>query len=180
MTTDVSTADFTRSWRYKFGLLLIVVGHLMLLAAVVAPAIGLVRPALAGGIAVAGEIVSLCSIVFLGKSGFIAIKSRIFKFVKSGYEGPVSAARHAWGITLFIASFATNYVIAAYAWLSFRSTTEENPLPLILGMNLDEQAVFVFTLFLVGELTFLASIYVLGADWWERFRRIFVYHQAEG
>lgn len=176
MTTDNKTAGFSKSWRYKIGLLLIVVGHLVLLFGLVGPVIGLVSAALAGGILIGGEVISLLSIVFLGKDGFLAIKSKVFKFLKSGYIGPVSATRHAWGITLIVTSFITSYLIYGYAWIAFKSTTVEDPLPIILGMNLDEQADFVLILFLIGELSFLAAIYVLGADWWERFRNLFKYH----
>ncbi len=169
-------SDFTRSWRYKVGLSLIILGHAALLLGLLAPVMGLAGGAFAGALIVGGEVVSLSSIVFLGKAGFVAIKSKVFAFLKAGYAGPVSAARHYIGIILALTNVATTYLTAFYAWVAFESSTPEEPLPIIFGMTFDEQGTFVLTLFLVGEMSFLVSIYVLGADWWERFRSVFVWH----
>ncbi len=168
--------DFTGSWRYKVGLSLIILGHVALLLGLLAPVIGLAGGALAGALIVGGEVVSLSSIVFLGKAGFLAIKSKVFQFLKAGYAGPVSAARHYIGIALALTNVATMYLTFFYAWAAFKSTTPEQPFPVVFGMTFDEQSTFVLMLFLTGEVSFLVSIYVLGADWWERFRSVFVWH----
>ena len=69
----------------------------------------------------------------------------------------------------------TYFVLALYAWDSFGPATVEGPHPVIWGLDLEQQATMVTWLFLIGEGSFLIAIYVLGADWWEKFRRIFVW-----
>jgi hypothetical protein len=175
-SSDKPTEDFTHTWRYKTGLGLIISGHVVLLLGFLASIFGLAGGGWVGALILGGELVSLSSIVFLGKAGFLAIKSKIFRFLKEGYAGPISAVRHYIGIALALTSVVTTYLTFVYAWVAFKSTTPEQPFPVIFGMTFNEQSTFVLTLFLVGEVSFLLAIYVLGADWWERFRSIFVWH----
>ena len=46
-------------------------------------------------------------------------------------------------------------------------------------LDFAQQGTMVFWLFLIGEISFLVAIYVLGADWWGKFRRIFVWEAPE-
>ena len=159
-------ADFTKTWRYKVGLSLIIVGHLGILLGVL------------GGV-VGGEIVSLVSIVFLGKQGFIAIKNKAVAAAKSSYTAPVGRTRHRIGIALLLSNMVTTYFMVLYAWDAFAATTPEGPAAAVWGLDLTQQGDLVFGLFLTGEIAFLIAIYVLGADWWGKFRRIFVWEAAE-
>ena len=176
--TDKSTEDFTKTWRYKVGLFMIVVGNLGILVALVLPFVG-VGGGTVGAMVLGGEVVSLTSIVFLGKEGFKAIKSKAFAFVKSGFAAPVSRTRHYIGITLLCANVLTTYTMALYAWAAFDTTTAEQPMPDIWGLDFAQQGSLVFWLFLIGEVSFLIAIYVLGADWWGKFRNIFVWEAPE-
>lgn len=96
-STATLDEGFTRTWRYKVGLSMIVGGHVTLLIGALLPFPGM-GAAISGALILGGEVISLASIVFLGKEGFKAIKNN-----------------------------------------------------------------------------FLLAIYVLGADWWGKFRRIFVW-----
>jgi len=89
---DTPSTDFTKTWRYKVGFTMIVVGNLGIVIALFLPALG-VDTGTVGAMVVGGELLSLASIVFLGKAGFKAIKSKIFGFVKSSYTGPISRSR---------------------------------------------------------------------------------------
>ena len=91
----------------------------------------------------------------------------------------MSRTRHYIGIILLCANVLTTYIFAAYAWVVFSKITAENPLPEIWGLSLDQQDTMVQWLFLAGEITFLLAIYVLGAEWWGKFRRIFVWIETE-
>ena len=170
-------ADFTKTWRYKVGLFMIIVGNLGIVGAVLlGGALGL-GAATIGAIVVGGEVVSLASIVFLGKEGFKAIKSKFVGAVKASYTAPVGQTRHRIGIVLLLANIVTTYVMMIYAWDAFAIATAEGVAAPVWGLNLEDQGDLVFTLFLIGEISFLIAIYTLGADWWGKFRRIFVWEE---
>ena len=103
----------------------------------------------------------------------------LFGAVQASYTVQVGRTRHYIGIILLCANFLTTYAIAAYAWVVFDSITAESPFPEILGLSLDQQDAMVLWLFLAGEISFLLAIYVLGADWWGKFRNIFVWNESD-
>ncbi len=178
-STGALSTGFTHTWRYKVGMFLIIAGHVILLIGLVLPFLGM-GVAISGAVVLAGEVTALASIVFLGKEGFKAIKSKIFGAVKASYTAPVGRTRHYLGVILLCTNILTTYATAAYAWLVFSKTTADNPFPEILGLSFGQQESAVLWLFLAGEITFLLAIYVLGSDWWEKFRRIFVWENPEG
>ena len=173
-----AAADFTRTWRYKIGLGLIIIGHVALVTGLILPVLGLAGPELVGTLVVGGEIVAISSIVFLGVEGFKAIKSKIFGFVKAGYAAPVGPVRHYIGIALLCTNALTTYLMVLYGWDAFAATTAEDPLPAVWGLDFTEQRSLFFNLFLIGEVCFFIAIYVLGADWWGKFRGIFVWEST--
>ena len=175
-TVDKPGEDFTRSWRYRLGLGLFIFGQVVLVLGLLSPLLG-IGAGTAAAIVVIAEVLSLTSIVFLGKEGFLAIKSKVFGFVKEGFAAPVGRARHSIGIVLLCTNLVTTYTLMVYAWTGFEATTVDQPLPVIWGLEYAQQASLVFWLFLIGELSFLIAIYVLGADWWGRFRALFVWEK---
>ena len=177
-SSDKVAEDFTQTWRYKAGISLFVIGNIGVGIGVLMPMLGLVsggNAGLVGVLIVGGELVALTSIVFLGKAGFLALKNKMFGVVKAGYAAPVGAVRHYIGIALFLANALALYFIVYYAWASFGAASPEMPMTEIWGLDLAQQWELVLGVFLAGEISFLISLYVLGADWWERFRNIFVW-----
>ena len=170
--------DFTRTGRYKVGLTLIVGGHLVLLVGLVVPFLG-AGAGLVGALVLGGEVIALSSIVFLGKAGFLAIKSKIVGAVKASYTHPVGRVRHYVGIVLLLTNALTTWTVAVYAGSAFSAITPETPLPRVWGLDHHQQDTMLLWLFLIGEISFLIGIYVMGADWWGRFRRIFVWEKPE-
>ncbi len=177
--TENSEIDFTKTLRYKIGLFMIIVGNITVISApLLLPFLGL-SIGIIGAIALVGEGISTLSIVVLGKEGFKAIKSKIFGAVKAGYTAKVGRTRHTIGIALFCAHVVTAYIIAAYAWVAFGRTTKENPFPEVWGLSFDGQETMLLWVFLAGEIAFLISFYILGAEWWDRFRNIFVWKPTD-
>ena len=158
---------------------MIVAGNLGIVVAVLLGFMGLLGAAAVGALVVGGEIASLASIVFLGKEGFIAIKNKIIGSARSTYTQPVGRSRHRIGIALLLTSVVTTYLMMIYAWDAFAIAVAEGPAAPVWGLNIAQQGELVFYLFLIGEISFLVSLYVLGADWWGRFRRIFVWERPE-
>jgi len=175
---EIFAEGFTRTWRYKVGLTLIVGGHVILLIGALLPVLGM-GAAISGAVILGGEVTALASIVFLGKEGFKAIKAKMVGAVKASYTEPVGRTRHYLGIVLLCTNILTTYAFAAYAWIVFDRITPENPFPEVLGLSFHQQDDLVLWLFLAGEITFLLAIYVLGADWWGRFRNIFVWTESK-
>lgn len=178
-TPSTSNEDFTKTWRYKAGIFLFVGGQVVLVIGLMLPVLGLApkgHVGIVGILALCGELTTISSIVFLGKDGFLAIKKKLFGAIKKDFEAPVGKARHYLGILLFCLNGIAAYVIVVYAWQAFSLATPEGIAPMVWGMNLEQQSKFVFYVFLTGELGFLASIYMLGADWWGRFRGLFVWN----
>jgi hypothetical protein len=171
---ETPAADFTSTWRYKVGLTMIIVGNLVILCALLVPLLG-VGAGTVGVMVLGGELVSMASIAFLGMEGFKAIKAKFTRFIKAGFVSPVGRIRYYIGVLLFCTHVVTTYTIVIYAWIAFEATTPETPLPIIWGLTFGEQGEMLYWLFLIGELTFLSSIYVLGAAWWEKFRNLFVW-----
>jgi hypothetical protein len=132
---------------------------------------------LVGALVVGGEVLSLSSIIFLGMEGFKAIKSKVFGVVTAAYVEPVGPVRHYIGIALLCTNVLTTYAMVIYAWEAFGATTVETPMPEIWGLDFAQQGTLVLWLFLIGEISFLIGIYVLGADWWGRVRRVFVWQK---
>ena len=176
MTESSATAttkdNFENSWRYKIGLALIVGGHVILLGAIVLPAVGLLSAAMAATGVVVGEGVALISIAFLGKDGFLAIKNKIFGAVKAGLQKPVGRVRHTVGIVLLLTNFFVAATLALFAWFSY----DAPPGGTVWGLSAEEQPNFYATLFLIGEFSFPIAIIILGGDWWQRFRELFIWH----
>ena len=175
-TAEQPAEDFTKSWRYRVGLGLFTIGHLVLVLGMFAPLLGL-GGSVAGAMILGGEVVGLTSIAFLGKEGFKAIKAKLFGFLKAGFAAEVGRTRHAIGIVLLLANVVILYFMMAYAWTALELSAAEEPILEVWGMGVEEQASMVFWLFLIGELSFLSALYVLGADWWGRFRALFVWQQ---
>ena len=77
-STATPNADFTKTWRYKVGLFMFIVGNLGVLAAMpVGLALGF-GVATIGAVVVGSEVLATASIVFLGMQGFKALKNKIF------------------------------------------------------------------------------------------------------
>ena len=92
-STETPSTDFTKTWRYKVGLTMIIVGNLGILFALVMPALG-AGTGTVGAWSWAARLVSLASIIFLGKAGFKAIKSKFVGAVKASYTGSVGKTRN--------------------------------------------------------------------------------------
>lgn len=177
-----SSADATHTFRYKLGIFLFVAGNLAVVGGILAPLVGLASvlgAATIGAVIVGGEAVALTSIVFIGKAGFLALKGKIGASVKEGFTAPVGKTRHMVGITLFLLNVFALYLTVYYAWASLDAVAQEPALTEFWGMTVEEQWTMVLSIFLVGEIGFIVSLYVLGADWWERFRNLFVWQGTD-
>ena len=152
-------------WRLKlavvlFGLsLFLPLGGVALVAAL--DLSGTLTASLSGALLLAGEILGVTAVAVAGKSGFAFIKSKVFGLLKQyGPPNKVSRLRYRIGLVMFCAPIV-------FGWLSVYAAGvipgfTQNPLPYALG----------------GDLLLLASLFVLGGDFWDKIRSLFVHDAA--
>jgi hypothetical protein len=104
------------------------------------------------------EIFSLISIVILGKSGFDYIKTKVFTFLKLVVpQGPVSRTRYTIGLVMLLLHLV-------YANFTFYAPG------LIPGYAEDR-----ISFNLIADFLFLVTLFVLGGDFWDKLRALFIY-----
>ncbi len=98
------------------------------------------------------------AIAILGKDGFNYLKGKLFAFLKKQVlPGPVSKGRYYTGLGLFILPLLL-------AWLTPYLS------PVIPFLDEHEIAIAIF-----GDVTLIVSLLVLGGEFWEKMRGLFIY-----
>jgi len=152
-------------WRIKLGAVLFGISILLPVAGIpLATMLGLSKTMIAsvsGVLLVGAEVLGVCAVAIMGKSGYAFIKSKVFGWLKHyGPPNKVSRLRYRIGLVMFCAPLL-------FGWLSLylAGVTPgfvQSPLPYALG----------------GDLLLLTSLFVLGGDFWDKIRSLFI-HNAE-
>ena len=150
-------------WRFRIGMGLVVAGFLSPLGALVLPFIDLstAMKATLGGAFLAGipEVFTVAAIAVLGKPGFAYVKSRIMVLLRRyGSPKEVGPVRYYIGLTLWL-------IPAVYAWIIMYAPPEVIP-------GFPEYRVHMG---LTIDLLFVFSFFVLGGDFWDKVRALFMY-----
>jgi hypothetical protein len=158
MTNDPVHPD----WRFRIGVIVFIVSWCSPLLIPLVTASGLpahwktiISGALAFGIP---EIGTILAIAIMGKSGFGTMKKRIFGFLKKhGPADRVSLARYRIGLVMFVMPLL-------FGWLS----------PYFQGLfpQIDAHRNL---LAITGDLLLVGSLFVLGGDFWDKVRSLFVH-----
>ena len=107
---------------------------------------------------VAAEIMMVAGAAIAGKDGFAYIKARVFGFLKSyGPPQTVSRMRYRIGLAMFVLP-----VLLGWAW----------PYAANVYDGLDEHTLL---LGIAGDLVLLAGLFVLGGDFWDKLRSLFMH-----
>jgi hypothetical protein len=149
-------------WRFRFGLTILIIGFLSPLCIPLVTASGLAtqwKAVIAGALAVGiPEVFSIVAIAIMGKSGFNYIKQRIFSFLKKhGPPDVVSRTRYRIGLVMFT-------LPVLFGWLGPYVSHH------IPGYEANQ-----FVASAVGDLLLLSSLFVLGGDFWDKLRALFIY-----
>lgn len=162
MNQDDVVSAHPATWRLKVGIAIICLMagswlSLPLLAAAGVP--GSRIAALTGILFISNKILLLVVIAVMGKSGFQQLKGKLFGYVSGltpSSDTLVGPMRHALGVAMFclpiIASFLEPYVDSI--WPGLRPG--------------------LWQLQVLGDLMFVASFFVLGANFWDKVRALFV------
>jgi len=152
-------------WRLKVGIGMFVVSILLPIAGVPLAAIFIASTAttatVTGGLLVLAEIMGLVSIGVMGKSGYAFIKSRMQALLKRyGPPNTVGPIRYKIGLVLFSLPILFGWIsIYAAKWIP---GFESHPLIYAVG----------------GDLMILVSLFMLGGDFWDKVRSLFI-HDAK-
>jgi hypothetical protein len=149
-------------WRLKLGSVLFILSIVLpvlgvLLVAVMGLSAGVVAT-VSGALLGGSEVLGLVAVAVMGKSGYAYIKNRVFGFLKQyGPPAEVGRTRYTIGLVMFA-------VPIAFGWLSPYAA---NRVPGYLGNE--------FTYAIVGDLLLLAGLFVLGGDFWDKVRALFIH-----
>lgn len=107
------------------------------------------------------ELLDLTAVAIVGKPGFLYLKKKVLGFFKP-YVAPlappdeVSATRYRIGLVLFAAPLA-------FGWLA----------P-YFGHNIPGFMMHGLWFHVLGDVLFLASFFVVGGNFWDKFRALFI------
>jgi hypothetical protein len=149
-------------WRLKLGgamLAVSIVGPLILLPMM--PSLGLsgaMMATVSGGVLIGAEVLAVAAVAVMGKSGYAYIKNRALGFLKQyGPPAEVSRTRYTIGLVMFAGPVLFGLVTPYAATL----------IPAYEGNEI--------AFAMVGDLILLASLFVLGGDFWDKVRALFIH-----
>ena len=139
--------------RFRLGLAILIVGWLspLLIPVVTRTSLAAEWKTIVSGLLAVGipEVFTVAAMAILGKSGFNLIKERMFSFIKKhGPPDRVSPTRYRIGLVMFVLPIV-------FGWLGYETHR------LVVSM--------------IGDLMFVASLFVLGGDFWDKVRALFVH-----
>jgi len=104
------------------------------------------------------ELLGLLAVLCLGKENLLFIKERIFTWLKRLKPAAVvGRTRYRFGLVMFLLPLIPTYIMAYVPqWVPVAS-------PLHLYVNL------------AADFIFLSSLFVLGGDFWDKLRALFLY-----
>ena len=148
-------------WRIKLGFVLLIlsfIGIPLLVALLALFGVSGARFAtISGGLLVAAEIMMIAGAAIAGKEGFAQIKARLFGYLKPlGPPQTVSRTRYKIGLVLFILPLV-------FGWSSFYL---RNYIP-----GFEDN---ILTYGLLSDLILAVSLFLLGGDFWDKLRALFV------
>ena len=149
-------------WRFPLGAALFIFGWCTPLLIPLVAASGFSKgwkTILSGALAVGiPEVFSIVAIAIMGKEGFAYLKARILGFLKKhGPPDRVGRTRYLIGLVMFV-------------------------LPLLFGWlgpygahRIPGYAAYRFWISLAGDVIFVSSLFVLGGDFWDKVRALFIH-----
>lgn len=161
-TAASDTEQPRAGWRFRLGLTILIVGWLspLLIPLVTRTSLATEWKTIIAGLLAVGipEVFTVVAVAIMGKSGYNLIKERIFSFLKKhGPPDRVSLTRYRIGLVMFVLPLV-------FGWLGPYGAHR------IPGYEAHR-----FVVSLIGDLMFVASLFVLGGDFWDKIRALFLY-----
>ena len=149
-------------WRIRLGLTVLIVGWLspLLIPVITRTALATEWKTIISGLLAVGipEVLTLAAIAVMGKQGYDLIKDRIFQFLKKhGPPDQVSLNRYRIGLVMFL-------LPVVFGWLEPYG-----------AHHIPCYETYRFFVSVVWDLMFVTSLFVLGGDFWDKLRALFIY-----
>jgi hypothetical protein len=149
-------------WRLRLGLTIFIIGFASPLLIPVITATDLPtgwKTAISGALAIGiPELFSIIAIGIMGRAGFEAIKARFYSFIKRhGPPDRVSKMRYRVGLVMFVLPLLFGWL--GLYFVHYIPAYEANRL--IINI--------------IGDLLLLSSLLVLGGDFWDKIRGLFIH-----
>jgi hypothetical protein len=160
-TDSEKAPSLKRDWRFYGGMTALALAVVLPLGAAVVPLLGLsvASSALLVGVLVAGgpEVLCIIAIALLGKDTFQYLAQRAkLALRRAVLDRPVSKTRYYSGLAVIMLSWLPAYI---YAYFPAALPGGNARIYILAAM----------------DLAFVASVFVMGGEFWEKVRRIFVY-----
>ena len=156
-------AEPATGWRIKLGFAMFIASIAWPLLLPVLPLFGISKQSIApitGALMVVAEVMLIAAAAIAGKDGFAYIKKRVFGLLKSyGPPREVSATRYKIGLVMFTVPLLSAF-LSPY-----------------LGHYIPGLASHRWVYALALDISLLVSLFVLGGDFWEKLRSLYV-HKA--
>jgi hypothetical protein len=148
-------------WRLRLGMTVLIVGWLspLLIPVVTRTSLATGWKTIISGLLAVGipEVFTVAAIAIMGKSGYKLIKEHIFSFLKKhGPPDRVSLTRYRIGLVMFV-------LPVLFGWMGPYGAHR------IPGYESHR-----FVLSLIGDMIFISSFFVLGGDFWDKIRALFI------
>ncbi|MBT8428590.1 MAG: transporter suffix domain-containing protein [Gammaproteobacteria bacterium] len=149
-------------WRLKLGVAILMLSVLLPIVGIsVVAGLGLstsMITSLSGALLVSGEVFGILAVAVMGKPGFAYLKSRLLGLLKRyGPPKTVGRGRYTFGLMMFVAPILFG-LLSPYFSAQIPGFIEQ-PLPYAV----------------TGDLMLVASLFVLGGDFWDKLRSLFVH-----
>ena len=129
------------------------------------------RAALIVALVAAGHALSLAGVAFLRDD-------RYQRLAAEGKAIEAAGLRYRLGVTLLVLHLAVYLCVWTVGVLSYTRATLDDPRPSVLGLSFEQQGPAFVGGVVLAELLFVATVYALGPEWWQRFKQLFRYEPA--
>ena len=102
------------------------------------------------------EIMIFISVAVLGKAGYNLMKSKLSGLLRFAPPDEVSSARYHFGLVLFTFPLLLGWVVP------------------YLNLVIDLASYLSIWVYLTGDLVFISSFFILGGNFWDKFRSLFI------
>jgi hypothetical protein len=164
MNSDASNTATTAipGWRLRLGILIFILSIVLPLAGLpLLTSLDLskaITASISGVLLVGAEVLGITAVAVMGKPGYLMIKNHVIGFLKQyGPPQEVGPVRYRIGLAMFLLPIL-------FGWVSIYLADY------IPGF-VDHPIVYAIT----GDALLLASLFVLGGDFWDKIRALFIH-----